>query len=137
MKKIFLDTIIILDLIILRKPFHYDAKTIFKKAADKELILYISALTFANVNYIISKSISGSDRRNLLQKLRMQVSILDLNEKIIELALNDTDFTDVEDGFQYYTAVENKINTILTRDEKDFSASIISVLTPKEFLAAL
>jgi len=58
-----------------------------------------------------------------------------LNDKITELALSDTNFTDFEDGLQYYSAIENEIDVIITRNKKDFKNSKIPVLTAKEFLA--
>ncbi len=44
---------------------------------------------------------------------------LPLNDKIIQLAIA-SDFNDFEDAIQYYTALENNITTLITRDLKDF-----------------
>lgn len=43
---------------------------------------------------------------------------------------------DLEDGFQYFTAKENNIKVIITRNEKDFEVNDVSVVSPKQFLAA-
>ena len=45
-----------------------------------------------------------------------------------------SNFKDLEDGFQYFTAKENNINIIITRNQKDFRVDDISILTPKQFL---
>lgn len=45
-----------------------------------------------------------------------------------------SNFKDLEDGFQYFTAKENNINIIITRNQKDFKVDDISILTPKQFL---
>jgi predicted nucleic acid-binding protein len=45
-----------------------------------------------------------------------------------------SDFNDFEDAIQYYTALENNINTIITRNKKDFKTSKLPVLTAKEYL---
>ena len=47
---------------------------------------------------------------------------------------NASNFKDLEDGFQYFTAKENNINIIITRNQKDFRVDDISILTPKQFL---
>jgi len=40
---------------------------------------------------------------------------------------------DFEDAIQYYTAIENEINIIITRNLKDFKNAKIPVLTAKEY----
>ena len=60
---------------------------------------------------------------------------MSLDDKITELALSDDSFLDFEDGLQYYSAIENQIDVIITRNKKDFKKSKIPVLTAKEFLA--
>ncbi len=44
-------------------------------------------------------------------------------------------FSDFEDGLQYYSAIENNVDIILTRNKKDFKNSKIPVLTVKEYLS--
>ena len=63
------------------------------------------------------------------------VELLSLDDKITELALSDDNFQDFEVGLQYYSAIENQIDIIITRNNKDFKNSKIPVLTVKEFLA--
>ena len=43
-------------------------------------------------------------------------------------------FKDFEDSVQYFTATENNINGIITRNLKDFKSSQIPVMTAEEFL---
>ncbi len=91
-------------------------------------------MTFANTNYILTKLKSAKEAREILRKLKVLVEILSLDDKIVQLALSDNDFPDFEDGLQYYTAVENQVDIIITRNKKDFKNSKIPVLTVKEFL---
>jgi hypothetical protein len=60
-----------------------------------------------------------------------------LNDKIIDLALNDNTFGDFEDGLQYYSAIENNMDIILTRDIKGFRSSKIPAMTPDEYLTSM
>jgi len=69
----------------------------------------------------------------ILRKLKLLVGILSLDEKVISLALNDSDFKDFEDGLQYYSAIENNIEIIVTRNLKDFENSKIPVMTAGQF----
>ena len=97
--------------------------------------LTISSLTFANTNYILTKLKSAKETREILRKFKVLVEVLTLDDKITELALSDYDFPDFEDGLQYYSAIENQIVIIITRNKKDFKNSKIPVLTAKEFFA--
>ncbi len=135
MSKILVDTNIVIDLLAKRKEFYEEAAELFSRSDKKELNLAISSLTFANANYILSKLKSGKEAREILRKFKVLVEILDLNDKITSLALSDEDFPDFEDGLQYYSAMENRLEIIITRNKKDFKNSKIPVLTAKEFLA--
>jgi len=73
------------------------------------------------------------EARKVISKFKLLVNILVLDDKIIELSLA-SDFADFEDAIQYYTALENNINLIITRNNKDFKHSKLPILSAKEFL---
>ena len=135
MSRLLIDTNIIIDLLSKRDKFYDEAADLFSRADKKELELTISSLTFANTNYILSKLKSAKEAREILRKFKVLVELLSLDDKITELALSDDNFPDFEDGLQYYSAIENQIEIIITRNKKDFKNSKIPVLTAREFLA--
>lgn len=135
MSRILIDTNIVIDLLAKRETFYNEAADLFSRADKKELKLTISSLTFANTNYILTKLKSTKEAREILRKFKVLVELLSLDDKITELALSDENFPDFEDGLQYYSAIENEIDVIITRNKKDFKNSKIPVLTAKEFLA--
>ena len=135
MKRILIDTNIVIDLLSKRKEFYNEAAKLFTKADKQEIKLTISSLTFANTNYILSKLKSPKEAREILRKFKVLVEVLSLDDKITELALSDESFPDFEDGLQYYSAIENDIEIIITRNKKDFKNSKLPVLTAKEYLA--
>ncbi|MFS4418831.1 type II toxin-antitoxin system VapC family toxin [Maribacter sp. 2307ULW6-5] len=135
MSRLLIDTNIIIDLLSRRDKYYDEAADLFSRADKKELELTISSLTFANTNYILSKRKSAKEARKILRKFKVLVELLSLDDKITELALSDDSFPDFEDGLQYYSAIENQIDVIITRNKKDFKNSKIPVLTAKEFLA--
>ncbi len=134
MKKLLIDSNIAIDLLAQREPFYDEASVLFSLADKNNLELYFSSLSFANTNYILTKASSAIQAREILKNFKLIVSILDLNEKLITLALNNRDFLDFEDGLQYHTAIENDLDIIITRDKKDFKNSQIPVMNAKEFL---
>lgn len=135
MSRLLIDTNIVIDLLSKRDKFYDEAADLFSRADKKELELTISSLTFANTNYILSKLKSSKEAKEILRKFKVLIELLSLDDKITELALSDNNFPDFEDGLQYYSAIENQIDVIITRNKKDFKNSKIPVLTAKEFLA--
>ncbi|GAA4241124.1 PIN domain-containing protein [Winogradskyella damuponensis] len=135
MSRLLIDTNIVIDLLSKREKFYDEAADLFSRADKKELTLAISSLTFANTNYILTKLKSAKEAREILRKFKVLVEVLSLDDKITELALSDDNFPDFEDGLQYYSAIENQIEIIITRNKKDFKNSKIPILTAKEFLA--
>ncbi len=136
MKNLFLDTNIILDLLGRRMPFYSDAAKLFSLADRKKLKLSVSSLCIADAHYILSKENPEMEVRNILRKFKVLVTVLPLDEKITDLALN-SEFSDFEDGIQYYTAIENDQDIIITRNQQDFKESKIPVLTAGEFIKTI
>ncbi len=134
MKKLFIDTNIVLDLLSRREPFYEESAELFSLADRKIIELNISALTVANTSYILLRQINSEKTKEILRKLKLIVTVLPLNDKIIGTALNDNSFNDFEDGLQYFTAVENSQDLIITRNLKDFKASKLPVMTARQFL---
>jgi predicted nucleic acid-binding protein len=133
MDKILVDTNIVLDLLSKREAFYQEAQELFTLADYKNVKLYISALSIANVHYILAKNLKLDEARKLLIKFKVLVEVLPMNDKILELALV-SDFKDFEDAIQYHTALENELDLILTRNKKDFKKSVLPVFTAKEYL---
>ncbi len=134
MKKLFIDTNIVIDLLSRREPFYEEAANLFSLADRKIIELGISSLTIANTSYTLLRQTNSKSAKEILRKLRLIINILPLDDKIIGLALNDDSFSDFEDGLQYFTALENNQDLIITRNLKDFKSSILPVMTARQFL---
>lgn len=137
MSKLLIDTNIVLDLLAKRELFHESAAQIFSLADKNKLKLTVSSLTFANTNYVLTRLKTAREARDILRRFKILVRVLSLNDKIVDLALNDDDFGDFEDGLQYYTAIENNQDVLITRDLKDFKAAKIPVMTAEEYLISI
>lgn len=137
MKKLLLDTNILIDLLAKREDFYKEAASLFSMADKNEVELYVSSLTIENTNYILLRGRKPEEARAILRKLRIIVKILSLDDKVVGLALNDDNFKDFEDGLQYYTAIENGLDIIITRNKKDFNSAKIPVMSAKEFLKSI
>jgi predicted nucleic acid-binding protein len=132
-RKIFVDTDVVLDLLAKREPFYQFAARLFTNADNQEVTICVSSLCFSNLNYILSKQKNTSEARKILSRFKVLVNVLPVDDKVIELALN-SDFRDFEDAIQYYCAIENGIHILVTRNLKDFKQAKIPVLTAEEFI---
>jgi predicted nucleic acid-binding protein len=133
MEKVFADTDVCLDLLIERIPFYNWAAALFSKAETNRVKLYVSSLTFTFLDYHLKRKVGNLTSRQLLLRFKTFVTILEVNEKIIELALA-SDFNDFEDAIQYYTALEGKVKLILTRNLPDYKKAQIPVMTPENYM---
>jgi predicted nucleic acid-binding protein len=137
MKKLFIDTNIVIDLLSRREPHYEESANLFSLADQKIIELNISSLTIANTGYTLLQQTNSQKAKEILRKLRLIVNILPLDDKIVGLALNDDSFPDFEDGLQYFTAIENGQDLIITRNLKGFKASGLPVMTARQFLGTL
>lgn len=134
--KLYLDTNVILDLILNRAPFFDDIARIITLYEIGECELFTSSVSIVNCNYILGKNIDRKQVIDNLKVLRSFCSVLTVSELEIDKSLN-SNFKDFEDAVQYFTCIKNDCNFIITRDLKDFKNSEIPAITPAEFLASI
>jgi predicted nucleic acid-binding protein len=134
MKHIFIDTNVVIDFLADRRPFSLDAARIFNLAASDGVRIYISAVSYNNIYYVLRQSLSNDSTIKLLEELEDLTEIVDVTGNIIRKSLK-TDFKDYEDAIQYNCALSiPEINFIVTRNTKDFKKSSIPILSPDEAL---
>lgn len=134
MKKLFLDTNIVIDLLDKREPFCYDAVRLFTMAYNKKVQLLVSPMTYATASFLLRKH-GTEEVRRLLNNFRLLSRVTTANERTVDESLVSR-FADFEDALQYYSALTAKAEAIITRNKKDFANSKIPVMTAGEYLAA-
>ena len=133
---VFLDTNVMLDFVGERNP-HFKSAQIVVNLADKGKIkIYVSALSFATCSYFLTKEFGTEITKDKLSKFKILSTVVSLDENIVEKSLLSK-FSDFEDGLQYFSALKENCKYILTRNEKDFKNSEITIMTPDEFLISL
>ena len=135
-KRIFLDTDIVLDFLGEREPFYEPIAKIATLADKGELTMIVSPISFATVNYFLSKYESPEIAREKLRKFKILCEVCSLNEQTIEKGLNSS-IRDFEDALQYFSATESECDLIITRNGKNFKKSLLPVMTANEFLQSL
>jgi predicted nucleic acid-binding protein len=129
---IFLDTHILVDIFLDRQPFSEYAIQLISQADKNQWHLHCSALTLANLLYILRKN-KESDRLKALDIIQKRITVLDLKASDI---YNSTQYSngDLEDAIQIQVAISNQQNIIITRDIRGFLKSPVKVMTVVEFL---
>ena len=135
MKSVLIDTDVLLDFYLDRKPFSDDSLQLLLKCEQKQFRAFITPVIVANTYYILRRHATHNFVVERLQILLNTITVLSMDQKQVLAAL-DSKFTDFEDALQYYSALNsNKIDAIITRNVKDFKKSALPVFSPAEFLA--
>ena len=96
------------DLLSGRKPFNKTAEILFSRADNKKVKIYVSSLSFSNIDYVLGSHYAATHSRQLIGKLETLVTVLPVDGKTIDLAIA-SDFNDSEDAIQYSCAIENNL----------------------------
>ncbi|MGZ3755384.1 MAG: PIN domain-containing protein [Mucilaginibacter sp.] len=135
-EKVFVDSDILLDLLLKREPFFIFSQSLLIQGRKKIINLNTSALVIANIHYILSKNIGKELAKESIHALINNVNVLPFEIDAIELAIN-SGFADFEDAVQHYVAQKNQCSAIISRNLKHYKKSHLPVLTAEQFLRTL
>ena len=133
MKEVLLDTNIILDFALERENYFSNAEEILKLACEGRITAYITATTVTNVYYIARKEKGKNKALDFLRDILSFLEVANVNKSVVLDAL-DLNFNDFEDAIQESSAKNINISIIITRNEKDFKQSKLTVYDPQSFL---
>lgn len=133
---VFVDSDILLDLILARQPFVKEAKRLFLLVETGKVAACTTPVIFANIFYILRREHPGATVKGILKDLRLLVSILPMDEATVDQALASP-FTDFEDALQYFAALPRQVGAIITRNTRDYRNAALPVMTAEEFLAQI
>ena len=135
--KVLLDTCVIMDFLQNREPFAQDAKKIMQAAAMELFSGYITAKSATDIYYLTHKCThSDKESRKKLDQLLTIVAMLDSAADDVFNAIS-SNISDFEDAVMVETALRSKVDSIVTRNKKDFTNSPVTVYSPAEFIAVL
>ena len=97
---------------------------------------YVSALTFANLVYIMRKKLDPATIEDIFRKLNLIFDFTDFSVSDLTQAAG-LNWKDFEDAVQSVTAERVHADYIITRNIRDFSKSKIIAFTPSELLARI
>jgi predicted nucleic acid-binding protein len=133
MKKIFVDSDVMLDLLLDREPFNDDIAEIFENSLKDSISVCVSSLTIVNLNYIIGRIENRNSAAKKTSKILKLVKVENVGETTVNKSI-ESKFKDFEDGVQNFCAEESKHKVLITRNTKDYKESDLAIMTPKEYL---
>ena len=99
--------------------------------------LFTSPLCLAIAFYFATKKSGEVAAKKKIELLCQNIGITTVNQEITENALSNQKIRDFEDGLQYYSALNQKCDCIITEDQHDFYFSEIEVSGCEAFLKKL
>ena len=129
-----IDANILLDVLQNREPHVRDSAMIWKLCETGQAEGYVSALTVANLVYIMRRELTP-------EKVEQVMSALMLIFRVAEITASDLAaaarlrWDDFEDALQSVTARRIQADRIITRNVRDFSESAVPAVTPAAWLS--
>jgi len=131
--KIFLDTNILLDVLLKREPFYIDSSKVLTMVNEKMVSGYISAITINNIYYILRKLKDKDTAKNFITEILESFEIIPLTKDILSQA-NKISINDYEYGIQFFSALDRGCDFLITRNDKDYPRLGIKIITPEVFI---
>jgi predicted nucleic acid-binding protein len=131
---IFIDTNVLLDVMLRRNDFYSASRAVFEIVETNDKNAFLSAVSMANIFYILRKfRQSIDDVYSLMDDLSALFTIAPVTESTITnaLALRWKDF---EDAVQFMSAQGVNAEYIITRNKSDFETFQIPCLSPSEYI---
>ena len=134
--RVLLDTNVVLDLLLARKPFLHAAAEVFGLVEQSRVEGLLCATTVTTVDYLLTQALPRPAARQALRKLMALFEIAPVNRAVLEEALKSK-VSDFEDAVLEQAGWLAGAEVIVTRDQRDFRLARLKVLGPDEFLASL
>ena len=134
--RLMIDANILLDVMRKREP-HYEASALVWRLCETEQAEgYVSALTLANIVYVMRRQLDADRVADVLQRLSLIFRIADLTAGDLARAAL-LKWPAFEDAVQSVTAERLRADFIVTRNVRDFTHSRTPALTPSEYLSRI
>lgn len=131
--KVLFDTNIVLDVLLGREPYLNNAIALFD-AVEKQVIQgYLCATTITTIDYLATKALGKVDSKIAVGKLLELFVIAEVNRRTLVAALL-SDFADFEDAVLFHAGVDAGVDSVVTRNGKDFKTGSVPIYSPDDLL---
>jgi len=131
--RIFLDANIIVSVLNKEYPLFTYTSRILSLADRKGYEVFTSPICLAIAFYFAEKKFKYKVAKSKIALLSEHIRIAEVTAGVVKSSLSNKKVKDVEDGMEYYAAVNSKCDCIITEDVKDFYFAEIEVLASEDF----
>jgi predicted nucleic acid-binding protein len=133
--KVLIDTNIVLDIALNRKPFVEHASLLWRLAEQKVITACLSNTSITDIFYICRKHAGKETARSFIADILDTFSLADIDKQGFRDALH-SEITDYEDAVQYVICMRNGCDALITRNKADYGNKV-NVLDPAELIEHL
>ncbi len=133
MIKIFLDANILVSVLNKEYPIFTYSSRILSLSDTGKFKIFTSPICLAIAFYFAEKKHRAAVAKQKIKLLSSRIEIAESTRNAVQKALSNQAIKDFEDGLEYYAAIENKCNCIITEDQDDFYFSELEVLDCQQF----
>lgn len=131
--KVFVDANILITVVNKEYPLYPLTSRILSRNGIGNIHMLTSPVCLAIAFYFAEKRYEAEFAKKKLQILAANIGIAPTNADAVRSAFSDPAVKDVEDGMQYYSALQAGCTCILTEDKADFYFANMTVLNAEEF----
>ncbi len=131
--KVFIDANILVSVLNKEYPLFTYTSRIVSLADSKQFRIFTSPVCLAIAFYFAEKKYRSATAKQKISLLCDHIEIAGVSNVSLKQSLENPAVKDFEDGLEYYAAVENKCQCIVTEDTDDFYFSKLEVLTSHNF----
>ena len=134
--KALIDTNVVLDVLLDRRPYSVDAVAVFTLVETGRIRGLLCATTVTTIDYLLLQSMSRRAARDCIGKLVRLFDVAPVNRAVIEGAMRSR-MADFEDAVVDQAALLAGADVVVTRNAKDFAHGSVPAMDPREFLVGL
>lgn len=131
--KIFLDANVLVSVLNKEYPIFTYSSRIVSLADSSDFSVFTSPVCLAIAFYFAEKKYNSKSAKKRIEILCEHIKIATADKSTVFQSLQNPAVNDFEDGLEYYSAMENKCDCIITEDIDDFYFSKIEVLGCENF----
>jgi predicted nucleic acid-binding protein len=135
--RVFVDANILVATLNKEYPLFTWSSRLLSLQGKQNIELFTSPLCLAIAFYFSEKKSGEQMAREKIELLCQHIGITSIDENTTRLAIANKRIRDFEDGMEYYSAIHQKCDCIVTENREDFYFSELEVIGCEEFIKKL
>lgn len=134
--RVMFDANVVLDVLLLREPFHEQSGQLLARAERGDIQGYICASVVTTIFYLARKAVGLDQARRQVRTILAILNVAPVTGAVLQEAA-DSNVNDFEDAVVAASARQVQVDAIATRNERDFAKAQVSTYSPAALLVLL